>query len=258
MKWIDAHIHIDQYNKNQQNQILNEMKQLGISALVAVSTDLESCKNTFELSKKDGRILPAFGFHPEQKLPDKIEIVELLTWIRQHAEEAIAIGEVGLPYYLRQEETFLDETISAYVELLEVFVQLAAELRKPIVLHAVYEDADVVIGLLEKYRVKSAHFHWFKGSPETVQKMINNGYFISVTPDVTYEAEIQDLVKQYPLELMMVESDGPWPFEGAFSGEWTNPVMIKESIRKIASIKKCTVEETAAALYHNTKAFYRL
>jgi TatD DNase family protein len=42
--------------------------------------------------------------------------------------------------------------------------------------------------------------------------MKENGYFISVTPDVVYDEEIQLLVQRYPLEQMMIETDGPWPF----------------------------------------------
>ena len=68
--------------------------------------------------------------------------------------------------------------------------------------------------------------------------MIKNGYFISVTPDVCYEKEIQRLVHLYPLEQMMVETDGPWPFEGPFQSQITHPSMIHQSIKVIADIKK--------------------
>lgn len=52
----------------------------------------------------------------------------------------------------------------------------------PIILHAVYEDADTVCDLLEKYKVSRAHFHWFKGSDETMKRMMKNGYYISIAP----------------------------------------------------------------------------
>ena len=88
--------------------------------------------------------------------------------------------------------------------------------------------------------------------------MIKNGYFISVTPDVCYEKEIRDLVSIYPLEKMMVETDGPWPFEGPFQGQITHPSMIHQSIRMIADIKKLPINDVYKQLYSNTKAFYEL
>ena len=48
--------------------------------------------------------------------------------------------------------------------------------------------------------------------------MADNGWFVSVTPDVAYEAEIQELAARYPIGQLMAETDGPWPFEGKFAG----------------------------------------
>ena len=45
----------------------------------------------------------------------------------------------------------------------------------------------------------------------------------------------------YPLEQMMVETDGPWPFEGPFTGKMTHPHMMWHSISMIAEIKRSTI-----------------
>ena len=90
---------------------------------------------------------------------------------------------------------------------IEKFIELASKYNLPIVLHAVYEDADIVCDLLEKYKVSRAHFHWFKGSDETMKRMMRNGYYISITPDVLHKEKIRKIVSYYPLEYMMVETD---------------------------------------------------
>jgi TatD DNase family protein len=144
------------------------------------------------------------------------------------------------------------------VRLLERFVQLAAELDKPIVLHAVYEDAEIACDLLEKHGVGQAHFHWFKGNCETLLRMKEKGYYLSVTPEVVYREKIREIVRMYPLELLMAETDGPWPFAGPFAGRRTHPSMIAESVAAIAAIKKCSVQEAGSALFDNTRRFYRL
>jgi TatD DNase family protein len=206
------------------------------------------------------RVFAAYGFHPEQEMIGEAEVERLLSWIRNHHAEMVAVGEVGLPYYNRKQAEERGEhfELEPYVKLLDRFIGLAAELGKPIVLHAVYEDADIACDLLDKHRFRQAHFHWFKGSDATVRRMIEAGYFISVTPDVVYEPEIRRLVALYPLELMMVETDGPWPYEGPFAGETTNPGMIRESIRQIAVIKGLSESEVYDTLYRNTKRFYGL
>jgi TatD DNase family protein len=126
------------------------------------------------------------------------------------------------------------------------------------VLHTVYEDAKLACDVLEKHGHTKAHFHWFKGPEETIKRMIANGYYISITPDVIYESEIQQLVERYPLERMMVETDGPWPFEGPFAGQMTHPSMMTASIEKIAEIKQLPEASVHQILTDNTKQFYNL
>ncbi|MED3801746.1 TatD family hydrolase [Lysinibacillus xylanilyticus] len=247
---IDAHIHLDQYKEHDIPTLLEEAEHV-----IAVSMNLPSCEKTLKLSKAYTKVKAAFGFHPEQPLLSDAEEEALFKWIRQHSHEMVAIGEVGLPYYLRQEKAI---DVRPYVALLERFIVLAKELNKPIVLHAVYEDAGIVCDLLEKHQVTKAHFHWFKGDEEVIERMISNGYFISVTPDCTYETEIKQLIKKYPIELMMVETDGPWPFEGPFDNKRTSPWMMDHSVAVIASIKGLTTQEAARIITRNTTIFYNL
>lgn len=61
----------------------------------------------------------------------------------------------------------------------------------------------------------------------------------------------------YPIELMMTETDGPWPFEGKFEGQETKPAMVQEVAAAIASIKGTPVLETEAKLLKNVIDFYK-
>ncbi|MGG1517297.1 TatD family hydrolase [Paenibacillus oryzisoli] len=258
---IDAHIHLDMYPEERARQMCEELASDRVLGLVAVSRHLVSCQATQRLRKSfPDRVWAAYGYHPEQALPSAEELAELLAWIRERKDEMVAIGEVGLPYYTRTEVEAEGRhfEVEPYVEMLEQFIALAAELNKPVVLHAVYEDADVVIDLLQQHGVKKAHFHWFKGPASTVQRMIEAGYFISITPDVWYEEGVRTLVREYPLTHIMVETDGPWPFEGPFEGQETHPRMVHAVIEQIALLKGLSMGETAAIVRGNTERFYGL
>lgn len=256
---IDAHIHLDQYQPGERSVMLRQLHGCGIEAVIAVSMNMESCVQTAKLaSRMPDRVKPAYGYHPEQPLPSPEELASLISWIRQHADEMIAVGEIGLPYYtraeLKQSGQSLDE--AAYVNLLEQFLELAHELDKPVVLHAVYEDALTACDLLEQHGISRAHFHWFKGPDEAVELMAKRGYYISFTPDLLYEPEIQALARRYPAELVMAETDGPWPFEGPFQGQTTHPRMILESSAFWGKLHGWTAEEARKRLTANTRRFY--
>lgn len=256
-KMIDSHIHLDFYKDEEITDILGEMEQMNCAGLISVSFHLESSKRNMALSKKYSHVYPAFGFHPEQPLPSDRELADFISWMEAQVDLLTAIGEVGLPYYLRNEHG-PGFQLEGYIELLEEFIKLAKRWDKPIVLHAVYDDAPLACDLLEKYQVTNAHFHWFKGDKKTIQRMAANGFYISITPDILYEEEIQEVTKQYPLRQMMVETDGPWRFEGPFSGKMTHPAMIHDAIPAIARLKKTPLPIVYDLLYQNTIKFYRL
>ncbi len=260
---IDAHLHVDLYAAEERDPLLEKAFAEGVAAVVAVSMHLQSSIVNREIALRyTGRVHPAYGFHPEQPIPAEAELDELFAWIRlRHAAgERFAIGEVGLPYYTRTEAEEAQAGVSfdekPYLELLERFAALAAELDRPIVLHAVYEDADKACDILEKHGVRKAHFHWFKGGANTVRRMAASGYMISVTPDIAYEEEIQRLAEQYPLEQLMVETDGPWPFEGPYASQPTRPAMAADAARHIAAIKQQPARRVAEILLANTRRFY--
>jgi Mg-dependent DNase len=259
--WIDAHIHVDKYDAGERERLLAEAFAAGGVAVVGVSMNLESSRENRELAlRHGGRYMPAYGHHPEIPPPEPDEEKELFAWIRRlhEAGEKFAIGEVGLPYYTRTEAEAAGRPFDErpHLALLDRFAALAAELDRPIVLHAVYEDAEKACDALERHGVKRAHFHWFKGPEPAIRRMIARGWHVSVAPDVVYEQEIQALVRAYPLELLMAETDGPWQHEGPFAGRPTTPAMVRDVIQAVAGLKGLGADETAAAMLEVTKRFY--
>lgn len=254
--FIDSHIHIDQYDSEDIEQVINQDRAL--AALICVSSHLNSCKNNLTLSEQYQKLKPAFGWHPEQKLISDHDLVDLLGWMEKHKDVMIAVGEVGLPYYIRQESTRNPFPLEGYLEVLEQFIVVAKKWDKPIILHAVYDDAPLVCDLLERYSLPHVHFHWFKGDAKTISRMRDNGYYISVTPDIVYKERSRDLIKSYPFDKILVETDGPWPYEGPFNGNKTHPSMIHHSIKMIATIKRLPLFSVYRQLFDNTKQLYRL
>ena len=253
---IDAHIHFDKYKRITREKIIKSLDKYHIDALISVSINASSARDNLKLSKENSKVKPAFGFHPEQTLPDIAEVEMLLKMMDTYHSQMVAVGEVGLPFYLRKENQELPQ--QPYIRLLETFIRKAKQLAKPIILHAVYKDAPIVCSLLEEYSIEKAHFHWFKGDEQTTERMIQNGYFISFTPDIIYKPKRDALVKKYPLTQMMVETDGPWPFDGPFKNILTHSRMVHLVIKKIAEIKQIEEAVVYQQIYENTKAFYSI
>ncbi|WP_276352566.1 TatD family hydrolase [Cohnella caldifontis] len=259
---FDAHIHLDHYEPAERDAMLEAAFAAGVRGVVTVSMGLDSCRENLRLALRDpGRVIPAFGRHPEQPPLTDGELEELCAWIAGlPADLPKAVGEVGLPYFNRTAAEAAGEAFDSapYVRQLETFVRLAAELDLPIALHAVHEDADTTMDLLEEHGVRRAHFHWFKGSRATMERLVAGGYYVSVTPEVLYDEETRALARLYPLDRLMVETDGPWPFEGPFAGRRTEPRMVMDAAREIAALRHLPEADVLRALERNTRRCYGL
>ncbi|WP_400246913.1 TatD family hydrolase [Niallia sp. JL1B1071] len=251
---IDAHIHLDQYSRD---DILRFANEDTLQSAISVSTDLQSCKKTEKLSQEFAFIKAAYGYHPEQSVPSDNALTALFIWINKNQNSMTAIGEVGLPHYIRRKNP-ASISLEPYIEILELFIVLAKKLEKPVILHSIYEEADIAIHLLEKHSFSKAHFHWFKGNPKTIERMITNGYYISLTPDLLYKEKTRQLAKQYPIENIMVETDGPWSLEGPYLQQKNVPTMIHDTIHYLSAWKKIKLPDMYNQLLINTKKFYSI
>ncbi|MBB6285130.1 TatD family hydrolase [Geobacillus subterraneus] len=250
---IDAHIHLDQYT-NIDEQI-KHWQEAGISGVIAVSTDLRSSYRTLELKQRfPSFVHAAIGFHPEQPLPNAADWNEWTALIKQEQRQITAIGEVGLPYYSAEASAQLP----AYCDLLAQIAAIAINASLPLVLHAVYDRAEIALAILQQAGVRRAHFHWLKANLETVQRIVQCGYYISVTPEVCYRERDQALLSLIPLEQLLLETDGPWPFAGPFQGKRTTPLFLVDSVRAVAAYYGQEMEQVKTAITANTKRLYRV
>ncbi|WGE78338.1 TatD family hydrolase [Actinobacillus equuli] len=205
---FDSHIHLDQLEANQIEQIVSDPLLQGV---LAVSTDLMSAETLLALKQRFPKIQIAAGFHPEQVLIDDKQQQALFDWIVKNRANLTAIGEVGLPHYLKRQNPKLD--YQPYLALLEQFVALSKRLNLPLNLHIVHDDVAIMLDLLEKYKIQHAHFHWFKTDDDSFERFLRTPYFASVTPDILWNPKTQKIAQNLPLDRLLIETDSPWQHE---------------------------------------------
>ncbi|WP_456279249.1 TatD family hydrolase [Bacillus sp. AK128] len=251
---FDSHIHLDQYENIDQH--IASWMIAGVSGVIAVSSDLSSSYRTLELQYKYPNFVHvAVGFHPERELPTDSDFREWEALVSSERERISAVGEVGLPHYQLNE---LPGTIEHYLEFFSECIAVASRHELPIALHAVHDKALMVYNVLQEYQIKNAHFHWLKAPPEVVDLIVNRGYYISVTPEVCYRNRDQVLGKNVPLSQLLIETDGPWNYNGQFRNQETSPLFLKEIISSLALIRGQAIEEILEKTIQNTIKCYRL
>lgn len=80
--------------------------------------------------------------------------------------------------------------------------------------------------------------------------------FRVLTPEVCYRQRDHDLVRETPLRSLLLETDGPWPYGGEFSGRATPPAMIPRLAAEAASLKVVSPEEVRDVLRETARRLF--
>jgi TatD DNase family protein len=252
---IDSHVHLDSEQYPDPSGSIKRALYEGVTAIVVPGTGPASNRKVMDLARKFPDIVyPALGFHPERFDQTDLDADDVLEMIAHERASICAIGEVGLPWY---GERSADANLDAQAKTrLARFARIASETDLALILHAPHRRAAEALEIIRAAKVRRAVFHWHKADEQTTRAIIDSGYFISLTPEVSYRERDQELARMLPANRMLVETDGPWPYGGQFAGRLTEPAFIKETIAAIAHLRCTTIDEIATATTANARALF--
>jgi TatD DNase family protein len=193
--------------------------------------------------------LPAAGLYPT--ILDSAQARKLHDFIIQNKNSLTAIGEVGLDYWKIKGED--DREIQR--EIFRSFIRLSRELDLPLNIHSRSAGRHAIVLLIEE-RAKRVQLHAFDGRASTAMRGVEAGFFFSIPPSVVRSRQKQKLVKQLPLECLLVETDSP--VLGPDPKKRNEPANAQVAIAVIAEIKGLKKEKVAEIVYENTRQIYRL
>jgi len=254
MKLIDAHVHLsDAEYADHIDELIADAKNAGVTALVTNSVDLKTCQSDLELSEKyPNLVYPALGIHPwNVNVLKENELEQVIDLIQKNKNMVKAIGEIGLDS--KYETTWEKQTM-----VFEKMLHLAESLDLPVIIHS-RGTTDKIIDMLPSYHLKRVLLHWFSYPMSTLQRAMDNGYFISEGPPATYSNGIREVIEKAPLTNLLTETDGPVKYwKSPYNGQLTKPSFIRSVIEAIAEIKKTQVDNVAEQIAQNFEVFFNI
>ncbi len=254
MKLVDAHVHLsDQEYIGHTEELIADAKNSGVTALMTNSMDLRTCKNDIALSHKYPELVyPALGIHPwNVNVLQPNELEDTIAFILENKASVKAIGEIGLD---NKYETIWEQQMMVFDKMLH----LAETLEVPVIIHS-RGTTDKIVEMLPSYRLKRVLLHWFSYPMSTLVKAVDNGYFITEGPPVTYSNGIREVVEKCPITNIMTETDGPVTYwKQPFNGQLTKPSYIRNVVVAIAEIKKIEAENAAEQIAKNFEDFFSI
>lgn len=245
---FDTHSHYDDEAFDEDREVvLNQIKDAGVIGILNCACSKKSLKTTNELTLKYDFIYGALGIHPSDANDYNEDVKSEIINLYNSNKKIIAIGEIGLDYYWDENP---DKEIQKRV--FREQMKLAEKLDLPVVIHDRDAHKDTLDIMKEFPKVRGI-VHCFSGSVEFAKECVKLGYYIGITGVVTFKnaKKICDVVKEIPLNKLLVETDCPYMSPVPNRGKRNKSDYIAYIIEKIAEIKEISSKEVNLAVNDN-------
>lgn len=245
---VDVHAHIcDPDFDRDRPDVLARAHQAGVAAIVAVGETLADARKNLGLARTHPMLRVAAGLYPT--ILDLDQADEMVAFIRHHHSHLVAIGEVGLDYWVVKED--VQKELQRLI--FKQFIDLSKELDLPLNVHSRSAGRHAVALLLEN-NANRVQMHAFDGKAAAALPAVEAGYLFSIPPSVVRSRQKQKLVRQLPLDCLLVETDSP--VLGPEPHTRNEPSNLLASIRAIAQIKDIPEQAVTEAIVENTHGLY--
>ena len=221
---IDSHCHLDHEPLYENiNEIIQRSKNVGITKLLTICTNIDSFQNIKKIINIDPIIYGTFGIHPheaDKNLISKSEIIENSKF----SDKIIGIGETGLDFF------YNNSIKKNQIESFENHINACLELKLPLIVHSRSAENETY-NVLNNYKNSELKIlmHCFTGSLEFAKKLMDFNCFFSASGIITFKnsSNLRDTFEFIPNDKIIIETDSPFLAPVPMRGKKNEPSFIK-------------------------------
>jgi len=250
---IDSHCHIDfEIFDNDRQQVLERATTANVTRIIVPGVMQSSWSRIKSCCEENSGLYPCYGLHPY--FIDKHQIQDLndlKNYIKKN--NPVAVGECGLDFFVKE----LD--VDSQMFYFEQQLNIAQEFDLPVVIHA-RKSTQAVIEAIKKRSGLRGMVHSYSGSYEQAIQLIKLGFYLSFGGSITYtgSSRLRKLVKQLPLEAMLVETDAPDQPVATAAGKRNEPAFIVDVIESMAELHNTSTDIIAEITANNAIKLFDL
>jgi TatD DNase family protein len=250
---VDSHCHLDFEDFEQDmDDIVARADDAGVKHMLSICTHVTKFDPVLAIAQRYDNIFCTVGIHPHNA--DKEPEVTPEHLIRMAAnDKVVGFGETGLDFYYDKSPRDIQK------RQFRAHIEAAREAGLPLIVHTRDADEDMA-EILKEEAGKGAFtglLHCFSSTRELADTALKLGLYLSISGIVTFNKaeELRDIVKEVPLDRLLVETDAPYLAPVPKRGKRNEPAFTRHTAEKIAEIKGLTLDEVAAATTGN---FFKL
>jgi len=284
-----CHVHFNAY-RDDMDDVITRTLEKGV-LMMTVGTQKDTSRRGLEVAERYEGLWATVGLHPnhltQQAFWDDDELPpdqQPNTIIKTRAErfdassylelarhpKCVAVGECGLDSYRIPEGAEFEEVMRVQEAALRGQFDVATQAGLPVVVHcrdAHERQAQIIKEYTDAGKLtRRGVIHCFTGTMEEAQRYLDEDFYISFTGIITFPprkgegdlSAVQKVVRELPLERMLVETDAPYLTPIPYRGKRNEPWYVQFVAQKVAELKGISVEEVAEATTANAKALFGL
>ena len=244
----DTHAHLDLLGDNETvGKFLSTARGRGVKRVISVGDSLESSRHAAGLTEQFSGVFGAVGVHPHHADDVDDNMIQQI-WAVANQPKIVAIGETGLDFF--RMKSAKEEQINAF----KAHIELAKRLDLALIVHC--RDAyPETIDILKKAALARDRFviHCFSGSAADAAAMIELGAYISFAGNITFTNAdpLRLVVKEVPLDRLLVETDCPYLTPHPHRGDQNEPALLPLVAETIAAVKGAEFDAVVKATTAN-------
>lgn len=252
MGLFDVHAHLTNPTLLPQiDEVLARARAAGLTSIVSNGLNPEDNERVLALAARHPMVKPALGLYPVDAVLPEMRALGIdyprelahepsaehsIAWLRDHVEQAFAVGEVGLDGY------WVPESLWERQELLfRQLVALAVEADKALIIHTRKRERRALEILLEM-GAKRVDFHCFGGKLKLAREVAERGYCLSIPANVRRSESFTRMLQTLPRDKLLLETD--CPYLGPEKGVDSEPQHVAGTARYAAELWQ--VDQAAA------------
>jgi TatD DNase family protein len=203
---VDAHCHLgDKAFDGDREAVIDRARGAGVGHVVVIGESLAGSEGAAALARATPGLSATAGVHPHEAKSWSAEVEAALRALLA-ASETVAVGETGLDYHYDHSPR------DAQRRAFEAQLALAAELGKPVVVHAREADDDVAAVLRDwGARVPAVILHSFSSGAAVWEAGMAIGGYFSFSGMITFKNwTLTDRLTACPPDRLLIETDAPY------------------------------------------------
>ncbi len=254
---VDSHCHLDFKDfAGELDAVVDRARDAGVGRMVTICTRPSQLERNLEIVGRYDDVFCAAGVHPHNAASEAPMSVEKLAEIARHPK-LVGIGESGLDYHY--DHSPRDQQQASF----RVHIQAARETGLPLIVHTRSADDDTIRILREEGAGAGGKgigdkplrgvIHCFSSGRELAENAVDFGFYVSLSGILTFNRseEIRDIVRDLPMDRLLVETDSPYLAPVPKRGKRNEPAYVAHTAARLAEVKGLGVAETARQTTEN-------